>query len=105
MNPAQFSKRITLQVLEGVEDDLGQIVEEWTDYRTVWTMIKTLQGREYIEASATQSENTMRFVIRYTPNIDSHMRIIYKNRIFEIDSVINDDEKNKTLTIIAKEKM
>jgi SPP1 family predicted phage head-tail adaptor len=105
MNPALFRHRITFQEFSETTNENGFPVQGWTDVKTVWAMIKTLQGREYYEAATTQNENTVRFVIRYTSGINPDMRIKYKERTFEILSVINDDELNKTLTIMAKEVM
>lgn len=103
MNPGLFRHRITFQESVETTNENGFPVQDWTDVKTVWAMIKTLQGREYYEAATTQNENTVRFVIRYTSGINPDMRIKYKDRKFEILSVINDDEQNITLTIIAKE--
>jgi SPP1 family predicted phage head-tail adaptor len=106
MNPGDFKHRITFQLANIIEDELGQQLKEWIDFKTVWCMIRTMQGREYIAASATQSENTVRFVIRYTKDIDYNNRILYQGRVFEIIAPpINDDEQNETLTIIAREKV
>jgi SPP1 family predicted phage head-tail adaptor len=107
MNPGLFRHRITFQQYdENATNENGFPLEEnqrWQDVKTVWAMIKTLQGREYYEAAATQNENTVRIVVRFTSGINPDMRIKFKDRTFEILSVINDDEMNKTLTIIAKE--
>jgi SPP1 family predicted phage head-tail adaptor len=105
MNPGLFRHRITFQEFIETTNENGFPVQEWIDVKTAWAMIKTLQGREYYEAATTQNENNVRFVIRYTTGINPDMRINYKERTFEILSVINDDELNKTLTIIAKEVM
>lgn len=86
-----------------IEDELGQSDIQWTELKTVWAAIKTMQGREYFAAAASRSENTVRFIIRYVEGINSSMRINFKSQVYEIISVINDDEANKTLTIIAKE--
>lgn len=67
-------------------------------------MIKTVKGSEYIEASASQATRVYRFVIPYTSGITEEMRINMKGRIFDIiEPPMNDDEMNRTLTIIAKE--
>lgn len=103
-NSGSFRHRITIQSFVVEKDELGQESDgEWIDFKSMWANIKTMQGREYFAAAATQNENTVRFITRFIPGIDPSMRINYKNRIFEIASVINDDEANKTLTIIAKE--
>jgi SPP1 family predicted phage head-tail adaptor len=108
MNPGKFNARITFQrdlnKDQEVTNENGFPVENWTDVKTVWAMIKTVQGREYYQAAAVQAENTVRFVIRYTKGITNDMRIVYEGRVFEIIAPpINDDERNITLTIIAKE--
>ncbi|MED1419021.1 phage head closure protein [Bacillus smithii] len=107
MNPSKLRHRITFQRYdENATNENGFPLEEdqrWQDVKTVWAMVKTLQGREYYAAATTQNENTVRFVIRYTSGINPDMRIKYKKRTFEILTVINDDELNKTLTIICKE--
>lgn len=104
MNPGLFNKRITFQKYVSGTDQDGFPTESWQDYKTVWAIVKTLQGREFYQAAAVQAENTTRFIIRYTKGINTNMRVVYKDdRIFNIQSIINDDEANKTLTIIAKE--
>ena len=101
----KFRHRISFQKLGTTQDDLGQDVEgKWETVASAWAMIKTLQGREYYAAASAQSERTSRFVIPYQRGIDSTMRIVYDNRIFDIEQPpINDDEMNKTLTIIVRE--
>jgi SPP1 family predicted phage head-tail adaptor len=103
-NSGSFRHRITFQEhITGTDDD-GFAIDEWRDVKSSWAMIKTIQGREYYQAASVQAENTTRFVIRYTIGIDNRMRIKYGERIFDIAAPpINDDEKNSTLTIIAKE--
>lgn len=103
-NSGSFRHRITFQEFVNGTDSDGFPIEQWQDVKTAWAMIKTLQGREYYQAAAVQAENTTRFVIRYTTGINNKMRIKYGERIFDITAPpINDDEKNTTLTIIAKE--
>ena len=101
----KFRHRISFQKLGTTQDELGQDIEgEWETVASAWAMIKTLQGREYYAAASAQSERTSRFVIPYQEGIDSTMRIVYDNRIFDIEQPpINDDEMNKTLTIIVRE--
>ena len=61
-------------------------------------MVKPIKYNEYFESKASQSENITRFVIRYRDGVDSTMKIIYKDETYEIESIINDNEENKTLT-------
>lgn len=102
-NSGQFRHRIDIQQPVTTEDELGQSDTSWEDVKSVWADIKTLQGREYFAAAAVQAEENVRFIIRYTTGIDETMRVLYKGKTYEIvQPPINDDELNKTLTIIAR---
>ncbi|MDX8359823.1 phage head closure protein [Cytobacillus sp. IB215316] len=106
LNSGQFRHRITFIKTEMVEDELGQKIEKDDDYVTCWSDIKTMQGREYFAASAAHAERTSRFIIRYRSDIDPSMKIRFMDRIFDITHPpINDNERNLTLTIIAKERV
>ncbi|MGM7682654.1 phage head closure protein [Cytobacillus sp. Hm23] len=106
-NTGQFRHRITFQIYDknAKDQDGFPLTEEqrWKYYKKVWAKIKTVKGSEYHQAATTKNENTIRFIIRFTKDINPDMRIIYREHAYEIESVINDDMKSKTLTIIAKE--
>lgn len=103
-NSGQFRHRITFQQFVDIENEYGDFVRGWEDVKTAWAMIKTLQGKEFVQAMAVQGEITTRFIIRYTTGISNDMRILHDGRTFDIIAPpINDDEMNKTLTILARE--
>ena len=100
----KFNKKIIFQESDGTTvNENGFEIENWQDAKDVWAMIKTLKGSEYFQASTTHNENLSRFVIRYTIGLHPDMRIVYSDRHFGIESIINDDEANKTMTIMCKE--
>jgi SPP1 family predicted phage head-tail adaptor len=105
-NSGSFRHRITFLKPETFEDEIGQEETEWVEFKKAWAMIKTVKGSEYVAAGAERATITYRFIIRYTKGITSDMRISYQGRIFDIiEPPINDDELNKTLTILAKERV
>ncbi|PFJ07577.1 head-tail adaptor protein [Bacillus cereus] len=106
LNTGDFRNRIIFEQPEVIKDELNQDVEtgNWQEVKKAWSMIKTVKGSEYIEASASQATRIYRFVIPYTTGITELMRIIMNGRIFDIvEPPMNDDEMYQTLTIIAKE--
>jgi SPP1 family predicted phage head-tail adaptor len=112
-NSGQFRHRITIlketsvkdELGQDVKDELGQIEKEWVEIKKAWSTIKTTKGSEYVAAGAERSSIVVRFILYYTTGINADMRISYEGRIFDIiEPPINDDEMNKTLTIIAKER-
>lgn len=100
-----FRNKITIFRELPRENENGFPIETREEICRVWTAIKTVRGTEYVEAAAVQSENTYRFIIHYREGIDPRMKIDYKGRIFDIESVLNDNELRKTLTIVAKERV
>lgn len=107
-NSGSYRHRITFQQFKETTDpETDRVVTDWVDVKTVWCAIKTIKGNEYLSA-ATQREHverTYRFIIRYTPGINDSIqtRLVYKGRIFNIESILNDGESMKTLTIIGTE--
>ncbi|MGS7463796.1 phage head closure protein [Bacillus paranthracis] len=104
----QMKDRITFQQLkEYIDPETDRPVKDWVDIKSVWCAIKTIKGREYISAASTREnvEKTYRFITRYTKDIDDSVktRIKYKKRIFDMESILNDDEANRTMTIIGVE--
>lgn len=49
------------------------------------------------------TEEYFHFRLRYIKNISKEMRILFHDRNFEIKRIINDEEKNRMLSIIAQE--
>ena len=99
MNPGELRHRIRLQKLETVVNENGFEEEEWIDHKKVWASIKNLHGREYFEAAAVQKENTVKFIIRYLPGIDTSMKILFKGKNYDITSIDNIRYENKYIEI------
>ena len=101
-----FRHRIQILEMVDVVDEIGNQKEEPREFKKAWAMIKTLKGSEYLRASAVRAERVYRFIIHYTPGITNKMIVKYDNRLFDIiEPPINDDEMNRTLTIIARERV
>jgi SPP1 family predicted phage head-tail adaptor len=105
MQAGKLRHRIVLQKVTMMRDEEGNAVETWSDFVTVWASVEPIRGREYFEAAAINTENDLRFVIRYRSGITSEMRVWYNDRIFDIQSVIDIDEAHKELELICKEVM
>ena len=85
------------------KDSYGAEVDNWTDYATVWASIEPARGREFWESQQVNAEVTGRIRIRYLGGITPKMRVKHGNRIFDIVSVINPEERNRELQLMVKE--
>lgn len=103
MKAEELKHRITLQVFTTVVNENGFEVETWIDFKTLWSAVTNLHGREYFAAAAVKAENTVKFTIRYTEGIDESMRILFKGKQYNISSVDNIRYANKFIEIKAME--
>lgn len=95
--------RITIQKPTTGINENGFEVETWDDYRTVWAAVSNLHGREYFAAAAVQAENTVKFTVRYLPDIDTTMRICFRDKTYDIAAIDNIKYQNRFMEIKALE--
>ena len=67
-----------------------------------WAAIRTFQGNEVQAGALTLPVENIRYIIRYQPGIESNMTIEHEGKDYEIINVMNDNEDDKTITIVAK---
>jgi SPP1 family predicted phage head-tail adaptor len=101
MNPGLLRHRITLQKFMVITDPDGFTTQQWQDVATVWAAIENLHGREYWEAATVQAENTVKFTIRYRPDVTNDMRIVFRGQTYEITAIDNIKYRNEFLEIKA----
>ena len=78
--------------------------EEWNTVATVWAAYRDLSGREFFAARQTNAELTGEFKIRYRTGIKSSHKIIWGERVFDLDGPPRDiDGKRQWLYINVKE--
>lgn len=101
MNPGKLNKRLTFQTKDkDAKGPDGDLIDGYKDEFTVWGSFIFLKGREYFQAAAVNSEIQGKSEIRYREDITSDMKIKYKDKIYEILSVI--PTENHTLLIMWK---
>ncbi|WP_240909015.1 phage head closure protein [Bacillus paralicheniformis] len=112
LKTGEFNRRISVLAFgkEPLIDEEGFSEKNWRVEATVWASVKTVQGREFYQAASPQKERTTRFIVRYSNRMDTllkekSLRIRYKDRLFDVKSVINDNEANVTFTIMTEEVM
>ena len=103
MNAGQLRHRVTIQQLTRVEDEGGGYAEVWADVATVWAAIKPMRGNERYEAQQVQSTLTHKVTIRYRAGIKPQMRLLYGNRVFNIEAVIDIEERHRWLELLCSE--
>ena len=103
MDIGRLRQRVTFYQREDVEDELGQSRQELKKVCNVCATITPTKGGEYYEAQKLREELTWKIFVRYLPNVTADMVIRYKQRWFQIKSVIDMDFKQRTLELICTE--
>ena len=107
-NTGSYRHRISVYKRTITVDELLQEIETFEEVTKLWAMIKTLKGQEVMNGD-TSTVNTSRFVVRYSNTLHdlfaeekTSLEINYRGVVYNIKEVINDDEQNKTYTIVAE---
>lgn len=104
MDFSKMRHRITFLKPAGSKlNSMGENVPEYIEYMTVWAYVAPKTGREYEEAQKLRAETTYNIMTRHFPDIKVNMKIRFKDKELKIESVLNIDERNEQLQIIASE--
>lgn len=103
MNAGAYRSLITIERLTTDRDRDGFEQEVWTPYYSNYAYVNKLSGKEFWAAAETAAQNTIRFELRYHPQLDSvnskDFRLIFNNHVFNITNVDNVQFKNETVKI------
>lgn len=95
-------KRITIMRDVGTAtNDMNEHVPDWKPYLKRWAKVDALSGRELWNAQQVQPDVTHQATVLDTGDeIKSAMRVVYKDRTFEIESAI---ERGEEIVMMLKE--
>ncbi len=96
--------RLNLQQPITLSDGAGGFTTNWSDTAFVWAEIKSLTGRESFYADQYSSKLTHEITIWYKDNVKPKMRFVKGNRVFQIVSVINIEQRNQWLKCLCEER-
>lgn len=103
---SRLRQRITFQEPVETPDGAGGYTRSFSDVATVWAEMLPYApslGGERLQGRQLQEQVTHRVLIRYRADITTAMRIYYAGRYFNIRSVINVNEANVLLHLLAEE--
>ena len=104
MDFSKMRHRITFLKPTGItKNTMNENVPNYTELRTVWAFVTPKTGREYDEAQKLRAETTYNVHTRYFADITAEMQIRFNDRILKIESVLNINERNEELFIVASE--
>ena len=108
LRSGSLRRRITIQQRSATKDTFGGQSTTWATIATVWADIEPMSGRELLAAQEVKSEVTHQITVRYQsifadPKVVAGYRVLYKSRIFNIQSAMNEGERNRIVTLSVSE--
>jgi len=111
MQAGLLRHRLGIQSLRSTatRDDLGNIdkgnTANWQTDKTVWANVRPVSGRELEIAAQTQADISHAIEMRYNAatTVTPDNRLLFGSRHLEIETVINEGERNVKLIIYARE--
>ena len=98
-----LNKRITLQSPTNTADGMGGQTVTYATESVVWAAIWPISAAEIVKGTSPSMEITHRIRVRYRSGILASWRIKHGERYFNIVSIVNPNEKNEMLDLLAKE--
>lgn len=101
MNPGELRHRVSIQnaVITTVN---GDAVPEYLTVAERWAKIEPTGGGEDFTAEQTRATRNHTVTLRYYPLKPSD-RLVFGSRIFNVESVLNEDERNRLITVSCLE--
>jgi len=103
MKSGELRHYVTLERQTTTQNNIGEPIVTWIEFAPTYAKIEPLTGREYFSAKEKQNEVTTRITIRFVDGVTEDMRVNHNGRIYEIDAVLNVDERNERIQIMCHE--
>ena len=72
--------------------------------KRVSASIMPVRGREYFNAHMTESKANATITIRYRPGIDEGCTVVYRDKVYDVESVVDPDEQHESLELYVVSK-
>ena len=98
MRAGQLRHRVTLEQRAN-QRTRGIVTETWGAEQVLWANVEPLTGRELERARTVVANATHKVTMRYRSSITARSRLVFDNRILNIEAVRNVDERNRELIL------
>jgi SPP1 family predicted phage head-tail adaptor len=82
---------------------MGGWSEVWSTLAVVRAAIWPKRMTEQVETDRRTATITHQIRIRYADGVDEECRVLFGDRVFEVVSVINPEERNRHLDLMCEE--
>ena len=93
MNPGILNRVIEIQEdqSQGETNENGYAVSSWVTVKRIWASVEAVSGTEKVSAGGLIAKASLKFRIRYRPEITVQHRVVYGGKPMNI--IFVDDER------------
>jgi len=99
----ELRHRLTIEIPQRLSDGAGGAIVTWAQVASIWAHIKPVSARELRAAEQRAEKLTHKIILRYRSDINATMRLVGAGRIFNINAIINEDERDHWLVCFCVE--
>lgn len=104
MQQGPLRHRLSFSVLTESVDSNGYNEQDWLPYldgKRFWCSVKYPKAKESEESESIRNRKNAIFTMRFNPNIVETMRVEFKNKSYNIESIQPDNESGREFMIIT----
>lgn len=84
MRAGDLDRQITIEVPTETPNAIGEPIQSWAAFATVWAKVGPVRGRERFTADQVAAEADTTFRIRWLAGVTEKMRVSYDGRLYDI---------------------
>lgn len=96
---AKYFNKIIIQQVTQTDNNSGGWTGSWATFHEDYAKIRPFGMSERAQAATIDSKATHGISMRYHAGVTAKMRILFGTRIFEIEGVVNIEERGKEMFI------
>jgi len=96
-------EKIDIQSVTSTKDSIGSPVQSWNTIATTWAEVRQASGSETFRRQQMQAGATWTIIVRYRSDLRPQMRVLWRNRTFQIRSLENSDMRRRFLELACEE--
>lgn len=102
ISAGKLNRRVVL--LNPVDTTVGtKTTRSWVPWKTLWANVRPMTAHEIYVYQQLDEQLSYTITVRYKIGITPMMRVQYKNRVFEVRSVIDPEECHEQIVMMCQE--
>ena len=98
----KLNSRIVIQSRTVGVDAIGQPVDTWATFATVWANIKFNSGSESIKSGMDVSIGKVSMLVRIRDDITTGMRVAFKTKNYDIEAILPDESSGDRMYLVCQ---